>query len=141
MKLKTQNFLLYLFFFSLNFEVWDPLNTGGNFSIAKLTGFLYAFSLISKIQQFTRLPKNLRSYIRLLFFFYGFLVFINIININPYSADIFQFSIFQNLILFVFLLNHERLSPGALEKSFIFFFIGSLVLTACFYLGISLETN
>lgn len=139
--LKTQNFFLYLFFFSLNFEVWDPFNTGGNFSVAKLTGFLYAFSLIPKIQSFLKIPRGLKPYVRLLLFFYVFLVFISLININYFSSDFLQFSILQNLILFVFLLNHERLSPGALEKSFIFFFIGSLVLTACFYLGIGLETN
>lgn len=139
--LKTQNFLLYLFFFSLNFEVWDPFNTGGNFSVAKLTGFLYAFSLIPKIQSFLKIPRGLKPYVRLLLFFYVFLVFISFININFYSSDFLQFSILQNLILFVFLLNHERLSPGALEKSFIFFFIGSLTLSACFYLGLGLEIN
>lgn len=139
--LKTQNFLLYLFFFSLNFEVWDPFNTGGNFSVAKLTGFLYAFSLIPKIQSFLKVPRGLKTYVRLILLFYVFLVFMSFININFYSSDVFQFSILQNLILFVFLLNHERLSPGALEKSFIFFFIGSLVLAACFYLGIGLEIN
>src|SRR5690554_120355 len=141
MKLKTQNFLLYLFFFSLNFEVWDPFNTGGNFSVAKLTGFLYAFSLIPKIQKFIFIPKIFIKETRLLIFFYCFLIFINLININFYSSNVFQFSIFQNLILFIFLINHERLNPGVLEKAFIFFFIGSLVLAACFYLGIGLETN
>lgn len=142
MKLRIQNSLLYLFFISLNFEVYDPLNTGGNFSVAKLTGFLYAFSLISKIQYFLKSPIGLKTEVKFIFFFYIFLVFISLINANVYSSDIIQFSILQNLILFVFLLNHERLNPGVLEKSFIFFYLlGSLVLAACYYLGIGLETN
>lgn len=140
-KLGTQNFLLYLFFFSLNFEVWDPFNTGGNFSVAKLTGFLYTFSLIFKIQYFLKSPRGLKTHLRLILFFYIFLFLISLFNINVYSSDFIQFSILQNLILLVFLLNHERLNSGVLEKSFIFFLLGSLVLAACFYLGIGLEKN
>jgi O-antigen ligase len=136
--LKIQNVLLYLFFFTLNFEVWDPLNTGGFFSIAKLTGFLYAISLVPKIQMFLKIPKVFKPYVRLISFFYVFLVCISLININIYSTDFLQLSILQNLVLFVFLLNHELLNPGVLEKSFIYFFLGSMVLALCFYLGIGL---
>ena len=138
---KTQNFLLYLFFFSLNFEIWDPLSTSGIFSVAKLTGFLYAFSIISKLNYFLIIPKNIKVYVKLLLFFYSFLVIMNLININYYSSDFLYFSFLQNIILFIFLINHERLSPGIIEKGFISFFIGTLVLSGCYFLGLGLEIN
>ncbi|MFA7686568.1 MAG: O-antigen ligase family protein [Moheibacter sp.] len=138
---KLQNFLLYLFFFSLNFEIWDPLNTNGNFSVAKFTGFLYAFSLIPKLQYFFTTHKSIIIYARMLLILYVFICIMNFINMNYFSSDFLFFSFFQNILLFLLVISHERLSPGVLEKGFIVFFFGSLVLAACFYLGIGLEVN
>ena len=33
--------VIFVFFFSLNFEIWDPLHTNGSFSVAKLFGIIY----------------------------------------------------------------------------------------------------
>ena len=47
---QVQRFALYLFFFSINFEVWDPFNTDGFFSVSKLTGLIYLFTIIPQIR-------------------------------------------------------------------------------------------
>lgn len=111
------------------------------FSISKLTGFLYLVSLIPKAKYFLKIPKPLKFSIRILIFFYLVLVTVNFLNINNYSTDILQFPILLNIILLILLLNHEKLSPGVLEKGFISFFIGTLVTVVCFFLAIGTEIN
>src|SRR5690606_196347 len=138
---KIQNYLLYLFFFSLNFEVWDPFSTGGNFSVAKLTGLLYALSLVPKLKYILYFPLILKTYAKLLISFYLLIVVMSFINLNHYSSDFLQMSLTQNVTLFFILFNHERLCPGIIEKSFVSFWMGSLILASCFYLGIGIETN
>ncbi len=139
--MRLQNALLYTFFFSLNFEVWDPFSTGGNFSVAKLTGLLYALSLVPKLKYILYFPLILKTYAKLLISFYLLIVVMSFINLNHYSSDFLQMSLIQNVTLFFILFNHERLCPGIIEKSFVSFWIGSLILASCFYLGIGIETN
>lgn len=138
---KFQNIALILFFFFLNFEVWDPLSTGGNFSIAKLFGYLYVISILSRLKYFLHIPKKAGALIRLPFIFYGLIVLINLININIHSADIFMFSMLQNIVLFWFIFNHERINPNIIEKGFISFALGSLTLAFFYFQGIGIEIN
>lgn len=140
-KLRIPNSLLFLFFFSLNFEVWDPLSTGGFFSVSKLFGFLYAISILPNLSHFLATPKSLQVYTKLLFVFFGYLTIINLVNINVYDSSFLNFSILQNIVLFFLLINHERLQPGIIEKSFFGFLLGSLSLAACYYLNLGLEVN
>lgn len=141
MKLNAKDVFLFIFIFSLNFEIWDPFYTGGYFSISKLTGFIYTISILPKAQYFLKVPQNIKITVNLIMVFYVLLVVMNFLNVNFRSQDVFQFSILQNLFLFVLLINHERLNPGVLEKSFYFFFAGSLVLSICFFLGIGVEVS
>lgn len=136
---KLQNTLLALLFFSINFEVWDPLNTGGIFSLAKFFGIIYLVSILPSINKFIVIPKKIRSILIPIFLFYFLLFLMNIININYLANDVFSSSILLNIIFFVFIINHERLVPGVIEKSFIGFLIGALLSTAAFYFGIGLE--
>lgn len=141
MKLGTlQRVALYIFFFSINFEVWDPFNTGGNFSVAKLTGLLYLLSLIPQFRYFFRV-KNFKRVLTPLFIFFGLLTVISILNINYFSSDFFSFSIFQNIILLILLVNHAKKDPGILEKGFVAYALGSVALAFLFYLGIGIEND
>jgi len=135
-KLKNfQNTALYIFFFSINFEVWDPLNTGGSFSISKLTGFLYFATLLPQIEFFLK-GKGYLRFLRPLWFFFIYLTLISFLNINSLSSSYFSFSIFQNIILFVLLINHARKIPGILQKAFFSFALGSFILSVLFSLNI-----
>ncbi|RRJ89560.1 O-antigen ligase family protein [Paenimyroides tangerinum] len=141
LKLKKSNTLLFLLFFSLNFEVWDPLSTNGFFSISKLFGFLYLISIVPHISYFLSVINNFRIYLRLLFIFFTYLTLISFFNINVYDYSFFDFSLFQNIILFFLLSSHEKLKPGVLEKSFFGFYLGSICLAFCYYLNLGLSIN
>ena len=127
-----------MFFFSINFEMWDPFNTDEAFSIAKLTGYLYLLLLLPRILVFLRVD-HLTSLLLPIWIFFGYLTIISIININPVSKDFFNEPIFQNIILFWLLLNHEREDPDILEKGLLSFALGSVVLAVLFKLGIGIE--
>lgn len=138
---KLQSISLALLFFSINFEVWDPINTGGIFSLSKFFGMIYLVSILPSINKFIVIPKKIRSILIPIFLFYFLLFLMNVININHSSNSVFSSSILLNIIFFVFIINHERLVPGIIEKSFIGFLIGALLSTAAFYSGIGLEVE
>jgi len=130
-----QRIALYLLFFSINFEIWDPLNTNGSFSISKLTGFFYFLTLVGDLTFFLSISK-IKKYIFPLVFFFFLLSVINFININSVSSQFVDFSILQNIILFILLINHERKEPGVLENGMLSFALGSLFVALFFQFGI-----
>jgi len=136
---KVRIFLLNLFFISINFEIWDPLNTGGIFSISKLFGYLFFSSILTDLGYFLKIKKIYSKYIVPLLLFFGYLTFVNIINLNFTSYYFFSASIFQNIILFIILLNFEYRYPGSLLKAFLFFAYGSLILSVLYFFGIGVE--
>ena len=70
--LPIQNFFLYIYFFSLNFE---SLNIGGVFSISKFTGILYLISILPQLKDFFLLDKKILFFLRPLFIFLLLLFF------------------------------------------------------------------
>ena len=92
--LKVQTYLLYSLFFSVNFEVWDPLQTGGFFSLSKFIGILYFLSIIPNISNYIYTSKKVYAVLVPLFIFYFILLILNIFNINLYSSDFLSVSIF-----------------------------------------------
>jgi O-antigen ligase len=71
--------------------------------------------------------------------FFSILTFVGLININVVSYNFFDFTIFQNIFLFWFLINHERKDPLVLEKGMISFALGSVAIALLFYSGIGIE--
>ena len=134
---KIQNIALLVFFFSLNFEVWEPFNTS-NFSVSKLTGSLYFFTILPDLFYFVNY-KNLKRFLIPLFIFFTLLTFISAIYINTLSSSFFNFSIFQNILLFIFLLNHSKKEPGILQKGMIAYALGSFVFSILFFIGIGIQ--
>ncbi|MEO8109969.1 MAG: O-antigen ligase family protein [Ginsengibacter sp.] len=134
---KWQRRALYLFIFSINFEVYDPFNTGF-FSIAKVTGLLYTISLLPNISSFFSVYR-IKFFIRYIWLFFLVLTLVSIFNINYISTDFFDFTIFQNILIFWFIVNHERKDPGIIEKSFLFFVFGSIAMAIFYLLGIGID--
>ena len=132
-----QNLTLYLFFFSINFEVWDPFTTGGNFSISKLVGYLYIITILPQIGFFLS-GKRLGSFLRPLWIFFIYLTIISFLNINSFDVSYFNFSIFQNIILLIVLVNHAKKVPGIIQKGFIGFALGSATIALLFTAGIGI---
>lgn len=135
---QIQNIALYLFFFSINFEVWDPFNTDGFFSVSKFTGWIYLLTIIPQINNFIKTDR-IKAFLLPICSFFVLLTLVSLININPVSYSFFEFSIFQNIFLFLFLLNHERKEPSVLEKGMLAFALGSVALALLFYAGIGIE--
>jgi len=131
---------LLIFFFSINFEVWDPLNTGGSFSLAKLTGFIYLLLMIPSIASYV--SRNTTSYfLKPLLLFFVVLTTINIINVNSTMQNFLDLSIFQNICLFYILVNHDSQDPGILEKGMLSFAVGSITFAFLYSLGIGVEIS
>jgi O-antigen ligase len=118
--------------------MWDPFDTGGYFSIAKLIGFIYLAIMIPAIMEF-KTPKIYKEVLWPVLFFFGFLTVINIFNIRTGYSEFFDFSIFQNIILLWILINHEIIDNLVLEKSLISFALGTIVLSILFSAGIGIE--
>ncbi len=138
---KLQSLSLILFFFSVNFEIWDPFNTGGFFSLAKLFGIIYFLTILPTINKFIVIPKKIRGIVTPLILFYILLLLMNSLNIGYASSDFLSTSILLNIIFFIFVINHERLMPGIIEKAFIGFLFGAVLSVICFYLGIGVEVT
>lgn len=137
MKLKTiQRITLYLFFFSVNYEVWGIV--GLSISFSRIAGLIYLASVLPNFQQFFRVGRQLPLLIPLWMFF----LLLTIVNFNNSYFESFafiDFTIFQNIILFWILLNHERIDSGILVKGMMAFAIGSISLALLFYFGIGYE--
>ena len=131
---KVQRLALYLLIFSVNFEAWDPLNTNGFFSVSKLFGVIYLVTILPSLKEFLDV-KSIGYVLNSIWIFFILLTIVSLSNINVISPTFFNFSIFQNIILFWFLLNQERKEPGILEKGLIGFAMGSIVLAILFSLG------
>jgi O-antigen ligase len=140
MKIRTlQNIALFIFFFSINFEVWDPTGSG-YLSISKITGFLYFVTLVPQLQSFLKMTE-IKAFMKPLLLFFLLLTVMNIINVNFISSEVFDFSIFQNLILLILLYNHNRKEPKILEKAMLAYGIGSIFFALLFYMGIGVESS
>jgi O-antigen ligase len=132
-----QKIALFLFFFSINFEVWDPFQTGGSLSISKLTGFLYFIMIFPSLNSF--LTRNeAKPVLRVIWIFFGLLTLVNMFNVNILFNNFIEFTILQNIILFWILLNHGTYESQLLEKGMLSFAIGSVFLAGFFYFGIGI---
>lgn len=134
---QLQRITLYLFFFSLNFEIWSPFGIS-DFSIAKLTAIIYFLSILPQLHLFVR-TENLKSVLIPITIFLCFLTFRSWFNINELYYDFFDRTIFLNIVIFWFLVNHERKDYMILEKAMLSFAVGSMFLCLLFFIGIGVE--
>jgi O-antigen ligase len=135
---RAQRYALCFFFFSINFEMWDPFNTGGTFSIAKLTAIIYFITIVPEITEFIRID-GLKSVIFPLWIFFGFLTFMSMININELFSNFFWTPIFLNIAVFWLLINHVRKDYMVIEKAMLWYVLGSVVLVLLYFAGIGVE--
>jgi len=137
MKLKgLQRIALYIFFFSINFEVWDPFNV--SFSISRMTGLFYLLTVLPNLSYFIRLSL-LKRFVTPILIFFMLLTLMSLFNVNYISSSFFDFSIFQNIILFILLVNHERKEEGILERGMFCFALGSICLAILYKMGIGIS--
>lgn len=126
-----QRIALLLFFFSINYEMLVPFSAF-DLSVSRITGFLYFISLIPSFKFFIRTDK-IGDILILIWIFFGLLTAVSLVNINEVSKGFFDITIFQNIVLFGFLINHARKDYLVLEKGMLIFAL-STVLMACLYI-------
>jgi len=110
------------------------LMVGGS-SVAKLSGMIYIITILPEIRHFFR-ADNLSHFLIPIFLFFGLLIFNNLININDLYFEVFNQSVFLNILIFWFLINHVRKDDLILEKAIISFALGSVLVTLFYNLGI-----
>ncbi len=110
-----RNIALYLFFFCLTFEVWDPLNTNGSFSISKLTGWIYALAMAPQIMR-SRIGGRTTAFLKPILLLFGLFTTMSVLNSEQGSESVVDLTILQNVVLFWLLLIHVRTEPLVLEK-------------------------
>lgn len=134
---RMQRITLYLFLFSLNFEMFVPFDFVG-ITVSRFFGILYFMTLIPEIRLFVRTDR-IRNIIFWAWGFFGLFTLISLININEVSKIFFNMSMFQNILLFWFLVNHARKDFLILEKGLLMFAIGSIVLSIMYLMRIGVE--
>lgn len=136
---KFQNLALYAYFFSLNFEM---LNLGGYGSTSKFVSILYLISISFDIKNFI-ISKGIKKFYLPWIVFFLYLTLISILNIGFYTEidHIFDSTLLLNILFFIFLVNHERKSPGVLLKGFLSFVFGAILLGILYYYNIGVEYN
>lgn len=136
---KIQDILLLLLLFSVNFEVWDPLNTNGSFSISKLAGIFYLLSVIPTWKMFFSLKNNILRHIDKLIAFFILLTIMNLVNMNYFSSTIIYTTFLQWLIMMIIIVNHCINRPYVIDKLLLFFSLGSFLMAILYQFGIGVE--
>lgn len=133
-KYKISNFLLIVYFFSINFEMFNLYGIG---SPARLAGFLYFFSILPYIDKFLSI-RHILKYIIPWIIYFTLLFIVSLLNVNEYSSfsQIFDTTFLFNLLLFIALINHEERQPGILEKGFLSFILSNCLMTVLYFFGI-----
>ena len=134
---QIQRVALYIFFFSINFEMFEPFSSF-TYSVSRFTGILYFVTLIPEIKFFVKTDR-IGNILLTLWLFFGLLTLMSLLNINDVSKEFFNISIFQNILLFWFLVNHARKDYLILEKGMLFFAIGTIVFAIMYLVGYGVE--
>lgn len=130
-----QNYALYIYFFSLNFEMF---NISGIGSVAKITAAIYLALLAPDFLKYLN-TMFIKRYLVLLLGLWIYLTLVSIININSYSDNFANLTLLLNILLYWILINHERRNPGVLIKGIISFIWGSIILSFLYKLGLGIE--
>jgi len=80
--------------------------TAINLSLSRFTAILYFVSILPEVKLFTRVDR-IEKILVILWSFFFLLTFISIINVNEVSQQFFHMTIFQDIIMFGLLVNHD----------------------------------
>ena len=130
-----QNLFLYFYFFSINFENFNPT---GYFSVAKLAGVLYLVTVLPSIKVFTYFTFRHVYFFMPLLIFVLYLTLISLLNINYKSSRFIDMIMIQNIFIFMFMVNHARKDSLVLEKGMLALGIGSILVGLLLFFGIGL---
>jgi len=132
-----QRFALYIYFFSLAFEMFNIWGLG---SAARFAGILYIASLLPTIWDFVTL-KEIGKFLVPLFLLWTLLSLISGFYAYDNSINILDLTLLMNIFLFLVLINHERKEPKIILKGLLSYSIGIIILTVFYMLGIGIRVE
>ncbi len=135
-----QKYTLFIYIFSINFELWDPFNTGIDFFLTKVSALLYIFSTLPEFILFFSI-KNYKKFLVPIFIFFGILTYMNYINQSKGYSVYFNIPFFLNLIIMLVSLNHSRIENKLLLKCLFVFSISLVVFTVMYMFGIQTDSS
>ena len=139
--LKFYRFFLGLYFFSIHFEMWDPLNTGVDYLITKITTTIYIvfsfFIILINRQLKNRISLSLNEH-------KFFLINIALIFLIPTFLDLansqsFNLIHFLNTLVFFLILIHDKIDKGAIRYGINSFIFGGCFLLLFIVLGVETD--
>ncbi|GAP71102.1 O-antigen ligase like membrane protein [Bacteroidales bacterium 6E] len=133
-----QRISLLAYIFSINFEMWDPLGTGGYFSLSKLTGICYLVIMLPSMMQF-RTPREYFPVLRSIGCFFVLLTMVSFVHVQVDYTGFIDVTILQNIIILWIMINHEATDQLVLEKGMVSFALGAIALAVLYNLGIGLD--
>lgn len=138
MIIKLQTKFLILFSFLLQFDQWDPFNTGISFIIYKITISLVLFiSLFNFVNSYNL--KSARYYYTPLILFFFTQLIVSYINIRPGYADYFDLIFLLNFLIFVIILNLSLSNSRIISNLLLAFACGGILASSFFLLGLNIE--
>ena len=130
-----QYFFACLFFASLNFEMFSPIIP--DFSVAKMTSILYiAVSLLTTKESLS--VRNIKKPLFSIFTMFFLMVFSSVIYKQD-ETSVFNITIFLNILMFWFLLNHSRQDNRVFNNGLLWFSVSSFIMGVLFYFNIGVE--
>ena len=138
---KFQDYFLYAYFFLINYEAFDPLGSGGSFSISKLMGILYLISIFTSPRIFTKLHIHTLKYVWPKVILIFWITLVSLINFNETSTRFYELAVILNLFIFLSIINHSLRRHDLLDKCLFFFVIGSISVSVLFFLNIGVSED
>ena len=135
---KIQKIALYLFFFSINFEMMQLFPQNETFSLSKLAAILYFLTVIPQYNFYLR-TDNIKRFLVPAFLFFIFETVMNLFNINETASAFFDSTLLLNILFFWLIINHERKEHLVVEKAMLSFALGAVALTLFFLAGIGVD--
>ncbi len=127
--------MLYVFVFSLNYEMMDLFGLGIPYLTTKITiSVLLLASMIDGSEYFS--IARWKEYTFPLLAYFVLLASVNIMNTGDGNTPWFELEFFLNILIFIVMLNYSSHEPQILLRSLVVFAISGMVLTLLFYLGL-----
>lgn len=132
-----QRVSLYLYFFTLNF---DMLNVFGLGSPAKIASAIYLALMIPSVRHLFK-TDNTSSYTWQWLLLCLYITVISIFFPAHWAGVKLPTALFLNIVVFFFLVKHEAFAPGVIRQGFYCFGLGAVVLTSLYYADVAVSVS
>lgn len=131
---RIQYFLVCLFFGSLNFEMFSPFVE--DMSISKIAAFLYILGTFLTPLRSAFSTSKIRGVLASVFLMGTFMVLSSLVN---GCHQVFDFTLFLNMMMFWLLLNHYRRDSRIFDQGLLWFALSAALVGILFMFGVGVS--